>query len=114
MKSILIIISSAIAISAFVFSQPATGQSAVEQQLMALEREKDKANLQADKGAFDRLYADDFAGIDASGGSTSKEQIIKYYASGGSIVESATSDEIAVRVFGDTAIVSGRFSYKFT
>ena len=88
--------------------------NSVEQTLTRLEREKDEAYLHGDKAAIDRIYADEYVGINARGGSSSKKDIIDFITMRGGAYESYSSQDITVRVFGDTAVVTGSYSFEYS
>ena len=93
---------------------PRAGQGgSVEQTLMRLEKQKDEAHLRADKAAFERLYADDYVAINGLGGFVTKKDVLDFNTTQGSMYEICSSEDIKVRVFGDTAVVTGRYRFKY-
>jgi ketosteroid isomerase-like protein len=82
--------------------------SAVEQVLRG-EREWLLAHLQLDVDALDRLMAPDYSQIDDRGRGVGKEQALASFRSGERGWEEAHSDEHDVRIYGDTAVVVGRW-----
>jgi ketosteroid isomerase-like protein len=89
-------------------SEPADPTSAVEQVLRA-EREWLLAHLRLDVEALDRLMAPEYVQIDARGRTVSKEQVLESFRSGGRGWDEAHSDDHDVRVYGNTAVVIGRW-----
>lgn len=87
--------------------------SGVEQGLMKLEREKDEAKKTGDRVTLDRIYADDFIAWNAKGGVSGKRELLEHFTARGSVYESFKSEDISVRVYGDTAVVTGRISFKY-
>jgi len=81
---------------------------AVEQILLA-EREWLLAHLQLDVPALDRLMDSDYLQIDARGVAVSKEQVLASFRSGERHWTEAHSDEHHVRVYGNAAVVVGRW-----
>jgi ketosteroid isomerase-like protein len=77
-----------------------------------LVNERDQAVGRGDTAAIDRIYADDYVATSASGLVRTKAQVIEDFKTGALKIESITSDEINVRVHGDTAIVTGRMTTK--
>jgi ketosteroid isomerase-like protein len=73
-----------------------------------LDRERIQAQIGADAAALDRLYADDFIGIGPSGTVRTKAQVIADFTSGSLRFQSITTDEVRWRVYGDTAVETGR------
>jgi ketosteroid isomerase-like protein len=82
--------------------------SAVERVLRA-EREWLLAHLRLDVDALDRLMAPDYVQIDDKGRAVSKEQVLASFRSGERGWEAAHSDEHDVRIYGSTAVVTGRW-----
>jgi ketosteroid isomerase-like protein len=73
-----------------------------------LDRERIQAQIGADAAALDRLYAEDFIGIGPSGTARTKAQVIADFTSGSLRFQSITTDEVRWRVYGDTAVETGR------
>ena len=86
---------------------------AVEQVLLA-EREWLLAHLQLDVAALDRLMDPDYLQIDAGGDTVGKEQVLASLRTGKRHWTEAHSDEHHVRVYGNTAVVVGRWRAKGT
>ena len=80
----------------------------VEQVLVA-EREWLLAHLHLDISVLDRLMDSDYLQIDAGGDALDKEQVLSSFRSGERRWDEAHSDEQQVRVYGDTAVVVGRW-----
>lgn len=76
--------------------------------LKQLDQERIQAQIGADAAALDRLYAEDFIGIGPSGTVRAKEQVIADFTSGNLRFQSITTDEVQWRVYGDTAVETGR------
>jgi uncharacterized protein (TIGR02246 family) len=73
-----------------------------------LDQERIQAQIDADKAALDRLYADDFIGIGPSGTVRAKPQVLSDFTSGDLKFQSITTDDVQVRVYGNTAVETGR------
>lgn len=87
-------------------------QGSSQQEIINLERTKDTAYQTGDKQTLDQLYADDYVAISSSGVNTTKKHILDFF-SRPNIFEIHRSDELSVRIFGDTAIVTGVQKRKF-
>ena len=87
--------------------------NAIEQVLLA-EREWFLAHLHLDVAALDRLMDSDYLQIDARGDKVTKEQVLASFRSGERHWTEAHSDELHVRVYGNTAVVVGRWQAKGT
>ena len=79
------------------------------EQVLLAEREWLLAHLQLDILALDRLMDSDYLQIDARGDAVGKEQVLASFRSGERHWTEAHSDEHHVRVYGNTAIVVGRW-----
>jgi ketosteroid isomerase-like protein len=86
---------------------------AVEEVLLA-EREWLLAHLRLDVPALDGLMAPDYLQIGARGHPVTKEQVLASFRSGERHWMEAHSEEHDVRVYGDTAVVVGRWRARGT
>jgi len=85
-----------------------------EQQLRQMERLKDEAYVKGDIDALNRIYADDYIAINAGGATSNKNDLIKFNTGFGQVIyESHTSSEISVRLFGDVAVITGTYNFKY-
>jgi uncharacterized protein (TIGR02246 family) len=82
-------------------------QAGVEQAIRQLDSERIQAQIGADAGALDRIYADDFVGVGPSGTVRTKAQVISDFTSGKLKFQSITTDEVQVRVYENTAVETG-------
>jgi ketosteroid isomerase-like protein len=80
----------------------------VEQVIRQLDHERIQAQIGADAVALDRIYANDFIGIGPSGRVRTKPQVISDFTSGDLKFQSITTDDVRVRVYGNTAVETGR------
>ena len=81
--------------------------TSVEEIIRKLDNERIQAQIHADATALDRIYADDFIGVGPSGTVRTKPQVISDFTSGDLKFQSITTDEVQVRVYGDTAVETG-------
>jgi uncharacterized protein (TIGR02246 family) len=79
----------------------------VDQAIRRLDDERIQAQVHADATALDRIYADDFIGVGPSGTVRTKPQVIADFTSGNLKFQSITTDEVQVRVYGNTAVETG-------
>jgi uncharacterized protein (TIGR02246 family) len=91
----------------------AQGQNAgtalsTEQQIKALEEERNQAILSGNASALERMTADDYTFITLRGELRTKSEILKGFQSGSFKYESREISDLNVRVYGDTAVVVGR------
>src|SRR5215208_5153467 len=83
-------------------------RGSVEQAIRQVDNERIQAQIHADAAALNRIYADDFIGIGPSGTVRTKPQVISDFTSGGLKFQSITTDDVQVRVYGNTAVETGR------
>src|SRR5918911_1389012 len=85
-----------------------TQTQSVVDRIRSLDQDRIQAQIHADATALDRIYADDFIGIGPSGTVRIKPQVISDFTSGHLKFQSITTDDVQVRVYGDTAVETGR------
>ena len=83
-------------------------QTSVEEVSRKLDNERIQAQIHADATALDRIYAADFIGVGPSGTVRTKPQVILDFTSGDLKFQSITTDDVQVRVYGNTAVETGR------
>ena len=95
---------------------PKAGGASVEQTLMQIERDWTQASLKKDANALDKILADDWTAIDFQGKMITKAQSLADLKSGAASTQTLDLGEMKVRVFGNTAVVTGsdteKSSYK--
>ena len=116
MKSFLATITLVLAVACQAFAQakpaaPAKSAS-VEQELIKLENDWNNALVKRDVAALSRIVADDWTFIDDEGTVITKAQSLANLKSGEDAFTSAVGDEWKVRVYGDAAVVLGRWTVK--
>ena len=89
--------------------QGSTGRhrTSVDEAIRKLDKERIQAQIHADAKALDRIYAADFIGIGPSGTVRTKPQVILDFTSGNLKFQSITTDEVQVRVYGNSAVETG-------
>ena len=80
----------------------------VVERIRELDQERIQAQIHADAMALDRIYADDFIGIGPSGTVRTKPQVLADFTSHELTFQSITTDEVRFRVYGNTAVETGR------
>src|ERR1700756_5297155 len=83
-------------------------KTSVEEVIRKLDDERIQAHIHADATALDRIYAADFIGVGPSGAVRTKPQVISDFRSGELKFQSITTDEVQVRIYGNTAVETGR------
>ena len=116
MKKILLILTIIFCAFAFASAQTTGNKGSrtnkAEQEIKQLMSEIDKAHRQSDAGAFDRIWADDYVLTDWRGSVKNRAEALAEWKGGEHKYESYQSDDIKVRVYGDTAVVTARVTRK--
>jgi ketosteroid isomerase-like protein len=86
--------------------------SNIEQEFRDLDRGWVAAYLQGNAELFDRIWIDGFLFTFPFGQFTNKAQEIANIQSGALAFESLSTDDIQVKVYGNTAVMAGRFMMK--
>jgi len=80
--------------------------SGSEEELLKLEKQFAAAIVKNDPEAIERFVADDWIIINADGGIIDKERFLGVIKSGALTHETMESDEIRVRIYGESAVVT--------
>ena len=83
-------------------------EDSVEQTIRQLENENREATLKNDASVFERLLADDWLNTNANGTVTTKAQLMSLVKSGTFKISSLEYDDVMIRAYKDTAVVTGR------
>ena len=112
LATMLILMVMAHASSAWAQSSQAVGASPAaskpEDEIKKLEEARNQAILHSDAAALDRMTSDDYTFITLRGEMRTKSVILKGFASGSFQYESREISDLKVRIYGDTAVVTGR------
>ena len=79
-----------------------------EQAVQRQDQERIRAQITADTLALRRIYADDFLGIGPTGVVRNKAEVMADFGSHALTYQSITTAEVRVRVYGNTAVETGR------
>ena len=88
--------------------------ASVEAALKTLIAERDAALKAGNTAKLETIYADDYMSTGPTGVSRTKALVMEDFKSGVLKVESISSDDIRIRVHGDTAIATGVNTMKGT
>jgi len=83
-----------------------TKRDKAEGELLRLEREFASAVLSNDPNAIGKFLADDWVIVDADGGIIDKARFLSAIKSGNLVHEDMELDDMTVRVYGDSAVVT--------
>ncbi len=93
-------------------SSPPAGRDDSEQEVRRLEQQLREAALKPDASFFDRYWDEDYLRTNSAGAILAREEALSDYRSGALKYEQLDYDNIRVRVFGDTAVVTARAKVK--
>jgi ketosteroid isomerase-like protein len=93
--------------AAALLGQAQSDKNAIEQTLVQMEHDWSQADTQKDAAALDRILAEDWIGIDFEGTVLTKSQALQGIRSDSTVLESTELGDIKVRIYGNTAIVTG-------
>ena len=84
--------------------------SEAERDLLELNRQYDEAIMRGDVAELKRIFADEFIYTNPKAEVLDKKQQIAALSSAGIKLTEAKSDDVRIRVYGDTAVMTGRFT----
>ena len=94
--------------------QLSQGSSQPDEEIKKMEAARSKAQVQGDVAILDQLLAPEFVEISAAGQIRTKRENIEGHKSGQTHWEKFDLDDLSVRVYGETAVVTGRLTRKGT
>jgi ketosteroid isomerase-like protein len=109
MKSLFTIIALLFATASVTFGQT-LGRT--EQELLEANQSYDMALVRGDATALDRIYSDEFIYTTPDGEVRDKAHQLAFTRSGDLRPESGQSDDVRVHIYGNTAVMTGRFMAK--
>jgi uncharacterized protein (TIGR02246 family) len=96
-----------IALLAIISSAPALAQSGAEREVLKLNKEYEEAIARRDATVHERLLAHDYTYTPGNGNIMGRAEHMSFTKSGAVEVKSLRSEDVRVRVYGDTAVVTG-------
>ena len=115
MKRILLLTLAVIALSCLLIAQGKNAKSSsVADEIKKLEQQRNEAILKGDTATLDKLTSDDYTNTTAQGKMEKKGDIMDGFKSGKIKFESRELSDLDVRVYGNTAVVTGQVNQKGT
>jgi ketosteroid isomerase-like protein len=90
------------------------GAAEDEAALRALEAKWDTATLKGDAATLGSILADGFVSTDSDGTVRTKAEIVSELRAGNIRYASAKTDDVKVALYGDAAVVTGRWEGRYT
>jgi hypothetical protein len=88
-------------------ASPPISQEQAEREVLELEHARNEAIRTGDRESLSRIYADDFVGVTTAGSIVDKESVLRVLSSVDQRL-SSTVEDLRLRFFCDTALVTGR------
>ena len=91
------------------FAQTKPAQESAQQTLIQMELDWSDADVKKDAATLDRILADDWSGIDFEGTTMNKTDVLREVKLHSDVTATQSTEvtEMKVRVFGNTALVTG-------
>jgi ketosteroid isomerase-like protein len=112
MKRILLLTIAVIALSCLLVAQ--AKNSNVADEIKKLEQQRNEAILKGDTATLDKLTSDDYTNTTAQGKIEKKPDIMDGFKSGKIKFDSRELSDLDVRVYGNTAVITGQVNQKST
>jgi len=109
MNKLLIVAVLGFMLSPFLPAQTASISGDLQEQIKQLERDRQDAFVHNDIAALEQSTADDYTTINSSGKIADKAQMMSNLRAGRTKVLSVKLDDMKVRVYGNTAVLTGRY-----
>lgn len=113
MKSIAFSVFGLLVVCGGLIAQEKPASSGVEASLKAIEEKWDVANLKGDTATLSAIFADTFISTNAEGKVRTKAELLAQVKSGEIKYQTSKVDDMKVYVYGDAAVVNGRWTAKF-
>ena len=114
MKRILLLALATVAVSCLAVASPKKVGGSAQEEIKKVEQERNQAVLRSDTAALDRMSSDDYTLINQQGELRTKAQMLDGFKSGTIKFDSRELSDLNVRVYGNTAVVTGRVTQKAT
>jgi hypothetical protein len=96
-----------IALLTVILSASAIAQTSAEREVLKLYKEYEDAISRRDATVHERLFAPDYTYTPGNGNFMDRTEHIKFTKSGSVVVESLRGENVRVRIYGKTAVVTG-------
>jgi hypothetical protein len=93
-------------------AEPTSSPDPAQEEIKKIEQERNQALLKHDTATLDRMTSDDYSFINQRGELRTKSEILAGFKSGSFNYDTREVSDLKVRVYGDTAVVTGRAKQK--
>ena len=98
----------------FVKAQASNPNEAIQNEILQMEAVQDHAIMQNDADTLDRIYARDFAYVNQYGDLVPRDKVLGGFRSANAKFSTPMKhDDIQIRVYGDTVVLTGRSTGTF-
>jgi ketosteroid isomerase-like protein len=94
---------------ALLISGAHAADDAARREVLAAEKARTRAMLAGDRAALGSITSDDYTHVDSNGRARDKARFLELLARADRRFETIGVDESTVRIYGDTAVVTGRY-----
>ncbi len=106
MKQVFLIVS--LVVTAAVYAQKSADARKLEQEVLDVDTQRANAYINGDVATLDRIVADDCSYVHPSGKVETKAELLAGFKAQDRKYKSIKRDDVVVRIYGNTAIVTGR------
>ena len=107
-----LVVFTAVVAAVFVIVAPAQASPEAERELLKANEQYDEAIMRGDVPTLERIFADEFIYTNPKAEVLSKKQQIAVLSSGDFKLTEAKSDDVRIRIYGESAVMTGRFTAK--
>jgi uncharacterized protein (TIGR02246 family) len=114
MRRIILLSLSVVVCACFLRAQESGSNNAIEKEILQMEEVQDHAIMQNDADTLEHIYAPDFAYVNQYGELIPREKVLAGFRSAKAKFSTPMKhDDIHIRVYGDTAVLTGRSTGTF-
>ncbi len=106
MKQVFLIVS--LVVTAAVYAQKSADARKLEQEVLDVDTQRANAYINGDVATLDRIVGDDCSYVHPSGKVETKAELLAGFKAQDRKYKSIKRDDVVVRIYGNTAIVTGR------
>jgi hypothetical protein len=94
--------------NAFAIGDPNTSNKSAAEEIRLLEEDRNQAILRGDAAALERMTSDDYTFVTLRGEMVTKAEIVRNFRSGAAKYQSREISDLNIRVYDNSAVVTGR------
>jgi ketosteroid isomerase-like protein len=94
--------------NAFAVGDANTSSKSAMEEIRSLEADRNQAILRGDAAALERMTADDYTFVTLRGEMLTKAEVVRNFRSGAAKYQSREISDLNIRVYGNSAVVTGK------